>query len=149
LYVTLSKHPTHIQVSITLPTRPHAIFSTFATQTKPTHNSEPCKREKNANAKAHPQPTGRNTYKLHLKHQQDIIASLFDMAIGKETNIIKLLQTILIGTTSMKGICREKYAADPLSNNYCKDFTSNDKAETVSKFYNHFIKHFANWTILA
>ncbi len=48
----LIEHPTHIQASMTLPTRPHAIFSTLqGTQnpdTKPT-----LQRAKNANA----QPT--------------------------------------------------------------------------------------------
>jgi hypothetical protein len=50
-------------------TRPHAIFSTFARHTKPTHKSQPCKRAKNATALP-THPSGRNFYELHLKHQQ-------------------------------------------------------------------------------
>ena len=54
---------------MTLPTRPHAIFSTLqGTQnpdTKPT-----LQRAKNANAQP-THPSGRNSYRLHFIHQQD------------------------------------------------------------------------------
>ena len=39
------RHPTQIQVRMTLPTRPQRTKSgTFARHTKPTHKSQPCKR---------------------------------------------------------------------------------------------------------
>ena len=46
------EHPTHIQASITLPTRPHAIFSRLQGTQKPNAKT-PLQRAKNANA----QPT--------------------------------------------------------------------------------------------
>jgi len=58
------RHPTNIQASMTLPTRPYAIFSTFARHTKLTHKSLPCKRAKNANAQP-THPSGRNSFRLH------------------------------------------------------------------------------------
>jgi len=69
------EHPAHIQASMTLPTRPHAIFSTLqGTQnpdTKPT-----LQRAKNANAQP-THPGGRNSNRLqqytsannHAQHQ--------------------------------------------------------------------------------
>ncbi len=59
------EHPTHIQTSMTLPTRPHAIFSTLqGTQnpdTKPT-----LQRAKNANAQP-THPGGRIYINIMLK----------------------------------------------------------------------------------
>ncbi len=62
------EHPTHIQASMTLPTRPNAIFSTLqGTQnpdTKPT-----LQRAKNANAQP-THPSGRISIIICSTHQQ-------------------------------------------------------------------------------
>jgi len=58
------EHPAHVKSSMTLPTRPNAIFSTLqGTQnldTKPT-----LQRAKNPNAQP-THPSGRNSYRLQL-----------------------------------------------------------------------------------
>jgi hypothetical protein len=64
------RHPAHIQSSMTLPTRPYAIFSTLQGTQNP-DTKQTLQRAKNANAQAHPPPSGRNSCQLHLKHQQD------------------------------------------------------------------------------
>ncbi|MEO6671179.1 MAG: hypothetical protein ABIN36_16975, partial [Ferruginibacter sp.] len=83
------EHPAHIQSSMTLPTRPHAIFSTFARRTKPMHETDLAKELKMPThsrptpadeylssfvrhfsnkyllgTQAHPPPGGRNSYQL-------------------------------------------------------------------------------------
>ena len=53
---------------MTLPTRALAIFSTLqGTQTLT--QSQPCKELKMPSPQAHPPPSGRNSYELHLKHR--------------------------------------------------------------------------------
>ena len=69
------EHPTHIQTSMTLPTRPHAIFSTLQgtqnPETKPT-----LQRAKNANA----QPThpGGRIAMIEPKDNFKIYAAFFE-----------------------------------------------------------------------
>ncbi len=88
------EHPTHIQSSMTLPTRPHAIFSTFAFLA---NTQKPDKKAKELKmptlnlrtpadeylssfvqhfsnisllgTQAHPPPSGRNSYEPLLKHE--------------------------------------------------------------------------------
>ena len=67
------EHPAHIQASMILPTRPNAIFSTLQGTQNP-DTKPPCKELKMPTPQAHPPLSRRNSYELHLKHQQDIIA---------------------------------------------------------------------------
>ena len=65
LYGHSKRHPENIQTSMTLPTRPHAIFSTLQgaqtdTQKPTSQKSLPC-----ANTKP-THPSGRNFYRLYL-----------------------------------------------------------------------------------
>jgi hypothetical protein len=75
LYVTLKRHPANIEASMTLPTRPHAIFSTWQGAQSPTQ-SQPCQELKMPTPHAHPPPSGRNAVQQHLNisarqtHQQ-------------------------------------------------------------------------------
>jgi hypothetical protein len=70
------EHSTHKQASMTLPTLPYAIFSTFARHTKPTHKSQPCKRAKKANARPHP-PWLTNIYQ-HLFYTSTVALNSTD-----------------------------------------------------------------------
>ena len=55
---------------MTLPTRPHAIFSTLQ-GTQALTQSQPCKELKMPTPLAHPPPSRQNSNQLHFKHQQD------------------------------------------------------------------------------